>query len=121
MKLARDDARRGAALIEALLSLVLLGTAGASLLMLLGQTRETMHSARATELLIDSASAELERMVSFRRDALIEQVGWTISHHVAVHVEQPSPALFDVTVARAPGRAPLVETTLYRPDSSDDR
>jgi hypothetical protein len=113
--------RAGSALIEALLSLVLLGTVGTSLLMTLGQARETLRSTSASEATIDSASAELERMVPFDRTALADHIGWTVGHGFAVHVEQRSRVLFDVAVSREPGRPPLLATSLYRPDSADAR
>ena len=107
------------ALIEALIGLVLLGTVGTSLLMLMGQTRASIHSVRATELAIDSASATLDGMVTENRAGLVRRVGWTLAAGFAVHVEQVAPSLFDVEVAHDPGGRPLLATTLYRPDSAD--
>ena len=113
--------RHGAALIEALVSLVLLGTVGTSLLMLLGQTRQTLHAVRATELATDSADLELQRLVVHDRDALVRRIGWTVEHGLALHIEQTSRSVFTVAVSREAGLPPLLETTLYRPDSIDAR
>jgi Tfp pilus assembly protein PilV len=118
---AEQPVRRGSALIEALLSLVLLGTVGTSLLSVLVQTRQTMQSAQRTEAAIDSADAELERMVLYDRDALLDRLGWTTDRGLALHVEETASALFDVTIAREPGFPALLTTTLYRPDSADAR
>jgi len=111
--------RYGAALIEALVSLVLLGTVGTSLLMLLGQTRQTLRTVRATELATDSADLELQRMVVHDRNALMARIGWTVEHGLAVHVEQTARSVFAVEVSREAGLPPLLGTTLYRPDSID--
>lgn len=111
--------RRGMALIEALIGLVLLGTVGASLLMLLGQTRASIHAMRTTEEVTDSASAALEQMVTENRAGLLRRVGWTLTGNFALHVELVAPSLFDVEIARVPGERPLVSTTLYRLDSAD--
>jgi len=120
--MSRDTrTRTGAALIEALLSLVLLGTAGTGVLMTLGQSRDTLRSVAATAAVIDSASAELERMAPLDRSTLIDRVGWTIDHGLAVHIEPRSRALFDVAISRKPGTTPLLTTSLYRPDSADAR
>jgi type II secretory pathway pseudopilin PulG len=113
--------RRGMALIETLLSIVLLGTTGASMLVLLGQTRASIHSMQATEQTTDSASDVLERLVLEDRDALMRRVGWMVAGSFALRVERVSPSLFDVDVAREPGGAPVLSTTLYRADSTDAR
>ena len=109
------------ALVETLLSIVLLGTVGTSLLMLLGQTRASIHSTQATEQTIDSASDALDGMVVEDHDALMRRVGWTVSGDFALHVQQTSSSLFDVEIARRPGDSPLLSTTLYRIDSTDAR
>jgi Tfp pilus assembly protein PilV len=113
--------RRGVALIETLLSVVLLGTIGTSLLMLLGQTRASIHSTQATEQTIDSASDALDRMVVEDHETLVRRVGWTTSGDFALHVEQISSSLFEVEIARRPGDPPLLSTTFYRIDSTDAR
>jgi len=121
MRRFHDRRRQGAALIEAMLSLILLGTVGTSLLMLLGQTRETLRSAKASEAAMDSSSMALDRLVLCGRQGLTERVGWTTEVGLAVHIEQTSPFLFDVAVSRAAGAPPLLATTVYRADDGDDR
>jgi type II secretory pathway pseudopilin PulG len=113
--------RRGMALIEAIIGLVLLGTVGTSLLMLLGQGRASIRTMRATEEDIDGASAALEGLVVDNRDDLSRRVGWTVAGKLALHVEEVAPSLFDVAVTRIPGGQPLLATTLYRRDSADVR
>lgn len=117
----RSMPRSGTALIEALVSLVLLGTTGASLLLLLGQARETMRKVHAVELATDSASAALDRMVLFDRRALLGRVGWTLDRGQAVHIEERSRGLFDVAIAPQPGLPAILSTMLYRPDTTDAR
>ncbi len=115
----RGSFRRGAALVEVLIGLVILGTAGTALLTALGQTRHTMRNVRATERQLDSASAELDRLVLLDRDELRQRQGWTIRGSWSIRVTLSSTVLFDVAVARTPESRPLLETTLYRPDSAN--
>ncbi|HEY4303835.1 MAG TPA: hypothetical protein VGM82_05180 [Gemmatimonadaceae bacterium] len=115
------DRRRGTALIEALIALVLLGIAGTSVIMVVGQTHNTLRDALNTEQVIDSASAELDEMVLLTRSDLVRRIGWTVRDGFATHIEQITPSLYDVDVARAPGRLPFLRTTLYRSDTSDAR
>lgn len=113
--------RRGTALIEALVATALLGIVGTSLLLLLGQAHQTLRVVGRAEAVVDSASAELDGLVVLDRDAVLQRVGWTIRGGLALHVEQVTSSLFDVGIARQPGGAALLRTTLYRPRLDDAR
>jgi type II secretory pathway component PulJ len=109
--------RRGIALLDVLVSVVLLASAGTALLAMLGQTRRTMTSVQSTERAIDSAAAELDRLSVLDRDALLALEGRTRHGAFAINVQRITPALFDVAVLDDRGVA-QVTTTVYRPDSS---
>lgn len=115
----RNDlrARRGVALIDVLVSVALLATAGVSLLAVLDQTRRTMRSVQGTEQVIDSAATELDRLTVLDRDALLALEGRTHRGGWSIDVRRVTPALFDVAVADSRGVTQL-GTTVYRPDSS---
>lgn len=117
----RGRSRRGAALVEVLIGAVILAAAGTALVTLLGQTRHTMRSVRDLERQIDSASVELDRLVVLDRAALAAREGWTQRGAWSVRVTRVSPTLFDVAVATETGGLPVLETTVYRPDTTNAR
>jgi Tfp pilus assembly protein PilV len=114
----RDRRRRGSALLEVMISLVVLGSSGVAMLALLGQTSRTMRSARDTEREVRQASAELDRFVMYDRATLIAFVGRSMVRGWTLDVTQPAAELFDVAISRD-GAAPLLRTTFYRPDTTD--
>jgi deoxyxylulose-5-phosphate synthase len=113
-------ARRGVALIDVLVSVALLATAGTSLLSVLGQTRRTMQSVQTTEYVIDSAATELDRLSILDRAALVALEGRTRHGAWSIDVRRVTPTLFDVAVTDARGITQLT-TTVYRPDSAHAR
>jgi type II secretory pathway component PulJ len=110
--------RAGAALIEVLVALVLLATAGSALVTFLGQTAHTMRQVRDAERETRQAAAELERLVLWDRATLLSRVGRSTRGHWSIVVVPISADLFDVFVAADTG-APLLQTTLYRPETND--
>jgi hypothetical protein len=111
--------RRGAALVEVLISLVLLATAGTALVSFLGQTAHTLRQLRDEERLVRRASAELETLVLWDRPTLIGRIGRSRAHDWTLVVRQSTPELFDVSIAESDTSVVLLRTTLYRPDSID--
>jgi Tfp pilus assembly protein PilV len=110
---------RGSVLIEVLVALVLLAVSGTALITLLGQTSHAMRSTVASERLARAASDQLGGLAIATRSDLFAAAGrrsingWTVSVAVA------GPNLFDVSIAESDSSAPLLRTTVYRPDTSD--
>jgi Tfp pilus assembly protein PilV len=113
--------RRGSALIEVLVSLVLLSIGGTALVTLLGQTAHSMQTAAESERLTQGASEQLDWLAIASRPELVTRSGRTMLRGWAIEVRQTSPTMFDITVAASDTGAPLVRTTLYRPDSTGER
>jgi len=116
-----DRARRGAAMIEVLVALVLLATAGTGFVTLLGQTAHSMRSTLLSEREARRASEQLDRLALLDRASLralagrTRQRGWTLDVTIA------DSGLFDVSIAASDTTITLLRTTLYRPppDSAD--
>lgn len=106
--------RRGSALVEVLVAIVLLATAGTGLITLLGQTSHTMRSVLESERLVRRASEELDRFVLLDRAALNARAGRSRDHGWTLDVVPLGGNLFDVRIAESDTTRVLLETTLYR-------
>lgn len=115
-ELVRGHARPGSALLDVVVSLVVLGLSGTGLITLLGQTAHSVRHVRDTEREVRRASDQLARLVVADRARLQTMVGQTVSRGWIVTIIQRSPDLFDVVVADT--TAPVLWTTLYLPDST---
>ena len=120
-----SSVRAGSALIEVLVALVLLASAGTGLITLLGQTAHAMRRTLETERVTRRASAELDRFALADRAALLARTegGPTALHGWVIDVHSVSPSLFDVRIAESATGITILRTTLYRPppDSADAR
>jgi len=97
-------------------SLVVLGLSGTGLIALLGQTAHSVGHVRDTEREVRRASDQLARLVVADRAQLLAMVGRTVSRGWIVTIIQRAPDLFDVVIADT--TAPVLRTTLYRPDTT---
>jgi Tfp pilus assembly protein PilV len=114
----RRHARAGSALLDVVVSLVILGLSGTGLITLLGQTAHSVRQVRDTEREVRRASDQLARLAVADRAQLLSMVGQTVSRGWIVTIGQSSPDLFDVTIADTTTTARVLHTTLYRPDST---
>lgn len=112
----RGNARPGSALLDVVVSLVVLGLSGVGLIALLGQTAHSVRHVRDTERDVRRASDQLARLVVADRARLVSMVGQTVSRGWIVTISHSSPDLFDVVIADT--TAPVLHTTLYRPDTT---
>jgi hypothetical protein len=113
----RGNIKRGSALLDVIVALVVLGLSGVAMITLLGQTAHSMRSVRNTERQSRRASDELGRFVVYDRAQLIAMVGRSLSHGWSIEVQQATPDLFDVSIAESDTSAALLRTTIYRPDT----
>ncbi len=111
-----DRTRRGSALIEVLVALVLLAVSGVAMVTLLGQTGRSMRSTRDTELETRAASQILDRFAAMERGALLASLGRHAAGAFRANVSEDSPGLFEVAVAASDTSAVLLRTIFYRPD-----
>ena len=109
--------RRGSALLGVVIALVVLALGGTALIAIVGQTSHSIRSGRNTEREIRDASAELDRLVTDDRSAILAKLGTTVRGRWTINVTQATNDLFDVSVA-GESRTPLLRTTIYRPDTT---
>jgi len=106
-------------LLEVLVALVLVGTAGSAWLLLLAETRLGIATAYSREDRVARA-ADLLRDVAQRSDStLLSIIGRRRVGDLELRVSVTSPHLFEVVVAE-PGRDALLRTFLYRPREDVD-
>jgi prepilin-type N-terminal cleavage/methylation domain-containing protein len=74
---------------------------------------------RASDRPVSRGATLLELIVSLAVLGASASIGRSISKGWLVSVIQTGPALFDVVVADTLTKAPVLRTTLYRPDTSD--
>jgi hypothetical protein len=111
------DIKRGSALLDVVIALVVLGFSGVAMITLLGQTAHSVRTVRNTERELRRASDELGRFVVYDRAQLTGMVGRSLSHGWSIDVRQATPDLFDVAIAESDTSAALLRTTVYRPDT----
>lgn len=112
---------RGSALIEVLVAITLLATAGTALVTLLGQTSRSMRTTLESERLTRRASEELGRIVVLDQTALLSRTGRSHSHGFTLDVDPLGQGLFAIRIAESDTTVVLLRTTAYRPlpDSTD--
>lgn len=112
---------QGAALLDVLLALVLLAVSGTALISLLGQTSHSLQRTQATDRLLHAASNELNAVSLLSHDELTTHAGRTSQHGWTIVITPRNASLFDISIAASDTTAPLLHTTLYRPDTTRER
>src|SRR5678815_4332427 len=74
-RMRADRRRRGSALLDVVIALVVLGLSGTAMITLLGQTAHSVRAVRDTERDVRQASDELGRFVVYDRARLAAMVG----------------------------------------------
>ena len=112
----RDET--GAALLEAVVALVILGTTGAALATQVWQTLATVTRLQSAELRVVSASRFLEAVALWPRADLDRHLGNRPNGPWRLVVLRSGPTLYEVAVEDSTGGAVLVSTTIYRRDDA---
>ncbi len=108
--------RRGVALLEVLMALALLGSAGLALVALVQGGLADVHRAVAEEASLGTASRVLTALTLLTREELDQRLGQRRIGEFAIDLQRPERGLYRIAVARweAPG-LPLLVTVVYRP------
>lgn len=108
--------RRGVALLEVLIALVLLAVLGVGWITLMGQLRVAIHQVRATEREVLDASRLLDGVSLWSRSDFDGRTGTSRTAGFTLHVQPVGPRLYSVIVADTLQDAPLLGTTFYPRD-----
>jgi len=112
-------AERGLVLLDALLALAILGTAGAALVAVVGAALHDQQIAAARETSLERVDRLLAASTLLSRQELNQRLGRHDAGDLVVDIERPEPTLYRVAILA--GDAPDVEqlvTVVYRPDPS---
>ena len=107
--------RRGVALLEALVALAILGTAGLALVTLESGALAAERDARARERTLAAEERVLAALTLLKRQELDRRLGRHPVGEFAVDIERPERTLYRIAIG--PGDAPQVEdlmTVVYR-------
>jgi type II secretory pathway component PulJ len=110
-------AERGAALLEAIVALAILATAGTALVGALGAALRNETGLAARERSLIAADRVLTAMTLLTRNDLDQRLGSHEAGEFLVSVQRPRPSLYRIAIAER--RAPEIETlvtVVYRPE-----
>jgi Tfp pilus assembly protein PilV len=108
--------RRGVALLEVLVGLVLLTVAGTALLALVAQTIDAVDRRYRHDADTRAASGRLDAIALWNRAELDARVGSSPLGPWTLRVTPLTPTLYRVELADASTDAVVLVTSLYRPD-----
>ena len=115
----RLHGRAGSTLLEVIVALTILATAG---LAAVTGTREAMHAvqhAREADRDRIRASAFLEVVALWPREDLDQRLGDRPQGPWRLRIDRPLPTLYEVTLSDSARRRAILRTSLYRPEASD--
>lgn len=106
---------RGAALLEVIVALAILASAGVSTVALLGGATRAVQDARERERVLAAEERVLTAMTLLRRHELDQRIGRHEIGEFVVSVQQPERTLYRIAIAQA-GSAHLEDlvTVVYR-------
>jgi type II secretory pathway pseudopilin PulG len=118
---ARDRRpRRGAALLEALVALVILASAGAAVTALAVESGRAVQRAHAAEAELRRADAFFTVVALWPREDLDRHLGDREQGPWRLRVERLRPTIYTISLADSVGARPLLRTALYRPEAPRD-
>ncbi|HEX2778577.1 MAG TPA: hypothetical protein VHM30_03690 [Gemmatimonadaceae bacterium] len=109
-----DHGRAGAVLLEAIVALAILVTAGAAIVAMLGQSLHTVEALRRAEREMREASAYLDVVALWPREDLERHLGEREQGPWRMRVDREAPTLYLVVLSDSSGKRDLLRTMLYR-------
>jgi Tfp pilus assembly protein PilV len=107
--------RRGVALIEVLVALTILATAGTALLAMASASSRAVAQVREAERGVHAASSYLEIVALWPREDLDRHLGDGTQGRWRMRVERVTPTLYSVHLLDSSGVHEVLRTALYRP------
>ena len=118
MRRVRRTAPMGAALLEVLIALTILATAGATVVALSAQSAQVVRQAREGERELREAGAFLDAVALWPRDDLDRHLGTREQHPWRMRVDRAAPTLYVVTLTDSTGSRELLRTSVFRPEAT---
>ena len=114
----RETPRRGVALLEALVAMTILATAGVAVIAIAADGSRMLVHARATESEVRQASALFDAVALWPRLDLDRHLGNRVQRNWRMWIERPTPTIYTVVLMDSTGHREILRTALYRPDSA---
>lgn len=111
----RARTRSGVVLLEVLVALTILGTAGAALAAMAVAANDAVRRAQQLDDDVRRASALLEAVALWPREDLDRHLGARPQGEWTLEVQRPMPTLYTLAIADSGGGRSLLRTALYRP------
>jgi type II secretory pathway pseudopilin PulG len=108
--------RSGVVLLEALVALVILATAGAAAVTMAAQSAHDIQRIAETERNLRAASAFLDVVSLWSRDDLDRHLGSRMQGVWLMRVDRPTPTLYVTSLTDTATKVELLRTSLYRPE-----
>ena len=102
-------------LLEAIVALTILVSAGAAIVAMLAQSMHAVESARRADREMREASGYLHVVALWPRDDLDRHLGERGQGPWRMRIDRPAPTTYVVLLTDSSGRRELLRTTLYRP------
>jgi len=113
-------ARKGAILLEALVALVIMASAGAAVAALAVESGQAVHRTRSTEAELRRADAFFALVALWPREDLDRHFGEHQQGPWRLRVERPSLTIYAITLTDSLGARALLRTVLFRPEPIRD-
>ena len=110
--------RMGAVLLEVIVALTILVTAGATLIALASESARSVRRARAANAEVREANALLEAVALWPRADLDRHLGERAQGRWRMRVDRSTPTLYVVTLTDSVSNVELLRTALFRPEPS---
>jgi hypothetical protein len=120
MRVGERRNRRGAVLLEALVALVIMASAGAAVAALAVESSQAVRRARSTEAELRRADAFFAIVALWPREDLDRHFGEHQQGPWRLRVERSNLTLYGITLTDSLGARPLLRTVLYRPEPPRD-
>jgi hypothetical protein len=120
MRGAERRKRRGAVLLEALVALVILASAGAAVAALAVESGQAVQRTRSTEAELRRANAFFGIVALWPREDLDRHFGEHQQGPWRLRVQRTSSTIYAITLTDSLGARPLLRTVLYRPEPIRD-
>ena len=117
MRSASRRAPRGAVLLEVIVALSILTTAGAALVAMTVDSMRAVSRARESDLQIRAANAFFNAVALWPREDLDRHLGDRRQGKWMMRVDRPRDDLYEITLADSTRRHVLLKTSVYRPAS----
>lgn len=117
MPRGRRGQRQGVALLEALVALVILTTAGATAVTMAAEAAHDVQRARRAESEMRAANAFFDAVSLWSRDDLDRHLGNRPQGAWLMRVDRPAPTLYVATLTDTASHIELLRTSLFRPEA----